>query len=71
MTDTPILPVNTSAIVYVREADRAALPDNLKAAPGKLFSVHDVDGTCLALTPDRALAFALAKQNDKVPVSVH
>lgn len=59
------------AIVYVREADREDLPDHLKSAPGKLFAVHDDDGNCLAVTADRQLAFALAKRNDLVPVSVH
>lgn len=59
------------AIVYVREADPETLPDHLKSAPGKLFAVHDDDGNCLAVTPDRQVAFALAKRNDLVPVSVH
>jgi len=59
------------SIVYVREADPEALPDELKGAPGKIFSVHDPEGTCLALTGDRRIAFALAKRNDMVPVSVH
>lgn len=58
-------------IVYVREADREELPDHLKSAPGKIFSVHDPSGNCIALTQDRQVAFALARRNDLVPVSVH
>ena len=58
-------------IVYVREADRAALPDHLKGAPGKMFAVHDLEGNCLAVAPDRQVAFALARRNDLKPVSVH
>lgn len=60
-----------SAIVYVREADPEQLPDKLKGVPGKVFSVHDHDGRCLALAQDRSIAFALARRNDLTPVSVH
>lgn len=59
------------SIVYVREADRASLPDGLQDAPGKLFTMHDPEGKCLAVTQDRKIAFALARQNDLTPVSVH
>ena len=58
-------------IVYVREAEKSGLPDHLKSAPGKFFAVHDHDGKCLALTEDRKVAFALARQNDMMPVSAH
>ena len=37
----------------------------------KLFAIHDAEGARLALTDDRKLAFVLARQHDKVPVSVH
>lgn len=59
------------AIVYVREADRDSLPDHLKRLPGKIYAVHDPEGNCLAISPDRRMAFALAKRNDLTPVSVH
>ncbi len=59
------------AIVYVREADKSELPDHLKDTPGKIFSVHDPSGNVLAMADDRAVAFALARQNDLRPVSVH
>ena len=64
-------PTHGKPIVYVREAEKAALPDHLKSAPGKFFAVHDPDGKCLALTEDRKVAFALARQNDLMPVSAH
>lgn len=58
-------------IVYIREADREALPDALRGAPGKMFSVHDAAGNRLAVAPSRGQAFALAKRNDLLPLSVH
>lgn len=59
------------AIVYVREADPDSLPEHLKKVPGKMYAVHDPEGKCLAFSPDRALAFVIARQNDLTPVSVH
>ncbi len=67
----PFVHPGAGAIVYVREADRAGLPEHLRKMPGKIFAVHDPEGNVLALSPDRKLAFALAKRNDLVPVSVH
>ena len=71
MTDKQTPTRRGNAIVYVREASRESLPDELKSAPGKVFSVHDPEGNCLALAKDRALAFALARRNELTPVSVH
>ena len=51
-------------IVYIREANRDALPEHLKQAPGKMFAVHDPSGNMLALAGDRSLAFAMARRND-------
>ena len=64
-------PQHGKPIVYVREAEKSSLPDHLRSAPGKFFSVHDPEGKCLALTEDRRVAFALARQNDLIPVSAH
>ncbi len=64
-------PTHGKPIVYVREAEKSGLPDHLKSAKGKLFAVHDHDGKCLAVTEDRKVAFALARQNDLTPVSAH
>jgi len=58
-------------IVYVREADESILPEHLKNAAGKIYSLHDEAGKPLAIAPDRAKAFALARQNDLMPLSVH
>ena len=71
MSNKPIDAPGKKPIVYVREANPEALPDHLRAAPGKMFAVHDADGNCLALTQDRSVAFALARRNDLQPVSVH
>ncbi len=58
-------------IVYVREVAPDELPDELRGTTARLFALHDADGNRLALTPDRRIAFALAKRNDMVPLSVH
>ena len=58
-------------IVYVREVAEADLPDELKGTDARIYAVHDSDGNRLALTQDRGVAFALARQNDMSPLSVH
>ncbi len=61
-------------IVYVREVAVAELPDELQAELSgveHLYAVHDGNGERLALVKDRRMAFALARQNDLAPVSVH
>jgi hypothetical protein len=35
------------------------------------YAIHAADGTQLALTRDRDLAFAVVRQNEMEPVSVH
>lgn len=35
------------------------------------FAVHAADGAEIAVLPDRALAFAVVRQQDLEPVSVH
>lgn len=35
------------------------------------FAVHAADGTEMAVLPSRELAFAVVRQNDLEPVSVH
>ncbi|MBI1171730.1 DUF1150 family protein [bacterium] len=68
------LPGSGPAIVYVRPVQVADLPAELQAqAEGfeTLYAVHRPDGARLALVADRGLAFALARQNDLAPVSVH
>lgn len=61
-------------IVYVKSVVVEDLPHEIRAQAGDyetLFAVHDADGAQLALVADRALAFALAVQNDMRPVTVH
>lgn len=67
-------PELTEKIVYVRPIAVAELPKEIRTqAQGIeiLYSVHDENGERLALVRDRGLAFALARQNDFAPVSVH
>lgn len=61
-------------IVYVKAVDVADLPEEVRAEAGdrgQLYAVHDAEGQQLALVADRRLAFALARQNDFAPVTVH
>ncbi|WP_425051668.1 DUF1150 family protein [Psychromarinibacter sp. S121] len=61
-------------IVYVRSVDVADLPEDVQAEVEGLetiFAVHNTEGERLALVRDRKMAFALARQNDLAPVSVH
>lgn len=61
-------------IVYVKPVAVADLPEGLREQAGDLeqiFAVHDAQGQQLALVADRGMAFALARQNDMSPVTVH
>lgn len=58
-------------IVYIREAKRDILPDELRETSHRFWSVHDEKGNVLAVTPNRPVAFALARRNDLRPHSVH
>ena len=71
MTRNPVAKPKGQPIVYVREASPDELPDELRGTGARLYSLHDEEGNRLALTPDRRVAFALAKRNEMVPVSVH
>ena len=68
------LPAAERAIVYVRSVAVADLPVELQSQIGDLaqvYAVHRPDGARVALVADRKLAFALARENDLAPVSVH
>lgn len=68
------LPDSERAIVYVRPVAVSELPAEVQAqAEGRavIYAVHSPDGERLALVADRKLAFALARQHDMAPVSVH
>lgn len=74
--DTPFDfgPETGGRIVYVRPVAVAELPEPLReqaAGLDVIYAVHRPDGERLALVRDRALAFALARQNDMAPVSAH
>lgn len=61
-------------IVYVRRVVVADLPLEIREQADGLeviYAVHDFNGERLALVADRRLAFALARQHDRTPVSVH
>ncbi len=61
-------------MVYVKPVAVATLPESLREQAGPLetiFAVHDTEGTQLALVADLQLAFVLARQHDKVPMTVH
>ena len=62
------------AIVYVRPVKVEDLPEEVRQqAVGleTLYAVHNAEGERLALVRDRSMAFALARQNDMDPVTVH
>lgn len=62
------------AIVYVRSVKVDELPEEVRqqaAGLETIYAVHNAEGERLALVRDRSMAFALAKQNDMTPVTVH
>ena len=74
MADMPFepMPFNDEgrSIVYIRVANPDEIPADAQVE-GPVYSVHDSSGRRLALAADRKLAFALARQNDLTPMSVH
>jgi len=75
MTDFPSFPSDgDKRIVYVREIKTADLPAQIRAQTGDLdhlYAIHAAHGEVLALAPNRAQAFVVARQNEFSPVSVH
>ena len=68
------MPKAGDRIVYVRAVDVADLPDYLREqADGltQIYAVHRGNGDRLALVANKGLAFALAREHDFAPVSVH
>ncbi len=68
------LAAQTAQIVYVRPIAVAGLADELRDQIGEVetvYAVSDSTGAQLALVVNRDLAFALARQHDMAPVSVH
>ncbi len=63
-----------SRIVYIRPVAVADLPDEVQSQLTdfeEIYALHAPDGERLALVADKVQAFALARQNDFAPVSVH
>jgi hypothetical protein len=63
-----------SRIAYVRSVRTEDLPQDVQEQLGELeevYAVHNAEGERLAVVPDRAMAFVLARQNDLAPVTVH
>ncbi len=71
MTRNQFIEPGGQPIVYVRQVTPEELPHQLRGATARLYAVHDAEGNRLALAPDRRVAFALARRNDMVPLSVH
>ena len=61
-------------MVYVKPVEVADLPEEVREQAGdltRIFAVYDTEGEQIALVADRKLAFHLARQHDKVPMTVH
>lgn len=61
-------------VVYVKPVAVADLPEEVQEQAGELttlFAVHNAEGEQLALVANRRMAFALARENDMAPVTVH
>lgn len=61
-------------IVYVKPVKVAELPAEVRAQAGDLYeiyAVHNSEGEQLALVANRSMAFALARENDMLPVTLH
>jgi hypothetical protein len=79
MTDVPSFSETAEGkpIVYVRAMRTADLPGEIKAqvedrlGRDTIYAIHATTGAVLALVPDRAQAFAVARRNEYAPVSVH
>ena len=75
MTDFPSYTAeDPKGIVYVREVRTADLPEEVRSRTNcadHLYAIHAPNGAVLALVPDRAQAFVVARQNELSPVSVH
>ena len=72
---TPVdFPSIIEQIVYVKQVPVETLPQDVQdQAEGfdHLFAVHNANGEQLALVTEKHMAFALARQNDMAPVTVH
>lgn len=61
-------------LVYVRPVNVSELPQEAQdkmEGLDHIYALHAADGERLALVREREVAFALARQNDFNPVTVH
>jgi hypothetical protein len=68
------MPEAENPIVYVSPVRTEDLPDDIRSQLGDLevvYSVSRTNGERLALVANKKLAFALAREHDFDPVSVH
>jgi hypothetical protein len=68
------MPEADNPIVYVSPVRAEDLPDELRSQVGDLevvYAVSRTNGERLALVASKKLAFALAREHDFDPVSVH
>ena len=68
------MPEAGNPIVYVNPVRTEDLPDEIRNQLGDLeivYSVNRMNGERLALVANKRLAFALAREHDFDPVSVH
>ena len=68
------MPGPKDRIVYVRAVEVADLPTEVQEqAEGltQIYAVHRGNGERLALVANKSMAFALARDHDFAPVSVH
>lgn len=73
-TRVDFIPEGERNIVYVRAVAVADLPEDVQEQVEglqTLYALHRPDGERVALVRDRDMAFALARQNDLAPVSLH
>ena len=77
MTDFPSLPADEERRQAHRLRPRGQDRRSARGDPGAsttldhLYAIHAATGQVLALVPDRAQAFVVARQNEFSPVSVH
>lgn len=78
VTQEALAAMGPSNTVYIKEVSldelktEGALPISARIPKGiKLWAVHQMDGTRVAVLDDREAAFAAARQYEMEPVSVH
>ena len=69
-------PASLAYIKVIGLAEARALgtviPSDIELLPNvKLYALHSADGTAIAVTDNRAIAFGAAVMNNFLPMSVH